>query len=148
MTPKDLKLCDSDYKFMTAVWESCPVNSGELVRLCNEKFGWKKSTVYTMIKKMELKGFVENVNATVTALIPEEACQREEAQYFNNFLASFPGMKMQRIFPFKEISAFRFFAVSTVIYRTSLTLIPVAQIVSIRRASPFFPFLRAVFTRF
>ena len=45
MTPKDLKLCDSDYKFMTAVWESCPVNSGELVRLCNERFGWKKSTV-------------------------------------------------------------------------------------------------------
>ena len=37
MTPKDLKLCDSDYKFMTAVWESCPVNSGELVKLCNEK---------------------------------------------------------------------------------------------------------------
>ena len=63
MTPKNLKLCDSDYKFMTAVWESYPVNSGELVRLCNEKFGWKKSTVYTMIKKMELKGFVENVNA-------------------------------------------------------------------------------------
>lgn len=67
---------------MTAVWESYPINSGELVRLCNEKFGWKKSTVYTMIKKMELKGFVENVNATVSALVPEEACQREEAQYF------------------------------------------------------------------
>ena len=82
ITPKNLKLCDSDYKFMTAVWESYPINSGELVRLCNEKFGWKKSTVYTMIKKMELKGFVENVNATVSALVPEEACQREEAQYF------------------------------------------------------------------
>lgn len=35
-----------------------------------------------MIRKMELKGFVENVNATVSALIPEEACQKEEAQYF------------------------------------------------------------------
>ena len=79
---KDLKLCDSDYKFMTVIWESYPINSGELVKLCNERLGWKKSTVYTMIRKMELKGFVENVNATVSALIPEEACQKEEAQYF------------------------------------------------------------------
>lgn len=82
LIPKDLKLCDSDYKFMTVVWENYPINSGQLVRLCNEKFGWKKSTVYTMIKKMELRGFVENANTVVSALIPEEACQREEVQYF------------------------------------------------------------------
>ena len=48
----DLKLCDSDYKFMTIVWEHAPINSGELVALCNEQLGWKKSTTYTVIKKL------------------------------------------------------------------------------------------------
>ena len=40
---ESLKLCDSDYRFMQIVWEYAPVNSGELVRLCSEKLGWKKS---------------------------------------------------------------------------------------------------------
>ena len=41
-----LKLCDSDYRFMTIVWDNAPVSSGRLVQLCNEQLGWKKSTTY------------------------------------------------------------------------------------------------------
>lgn len=37
-----IKLCDSDYRFMCVVWEHAPVNSGELVKLCQEQLGWKK----------------------------------------------------------------------------------------------------------
>lgn len=36
-----IKLCDSDYRFMCVVWEHAPVNSGELVKLCQEQLGWK-----------------------------------------------------------------------------------------------------------
>lgn len=77
-----LKLCDSDYRFMLIVWETAPVNSGELVRLCNEKLGWKKSTTYTQIKKMCDKGYIENVQATIHVLIPKEKVQAEESDYF------------------------------------------------------------------
>ena len=77
-----LKLCDSDYRFMLIVWEAAPVNSGELVRLCNEKLGWKKSTTYTQIKKMCDKGYIENVQATIHVLIPKEKVQAEESDYF------------------------------------------------------------------
>ena len=46
-----VKLCDSDYRFMCVVWEHAPVNSGELVKLCQEQLGWKKSTTYTVVRK-------------------------------------------------------------------------------------------------
>ena len=62
---ENLKLCDSDYRFMLVVWEAAPVNSGELVRLCQEQLGWKKSTTYTQIKKMCEKGYIENTQAVV-----------------------------------------------------------------------------------
>lgn len=90
---KDLKLCDSDYKFMTIVWEYAPVNSGELVTLCNEQLGWKKSTTYTVIKKLAERGFIKNENAVVSVLVEKEACQAVESDYFveRTFGGSLPG---------------------------------------------------------
>lgn len=79
---ENLKLCDSDYRFMLIVWEYAPVNSGELVRLCSEKLGWKKSTTYTQIKKMCDKGYIENTQALVKVLIPKEKVQADESAYF------------------------------------------------------------------
>jgi BlaI family penicillinase repressor len=79
---ENLKLCDSDYRFMLVVWEAAPVNSGELVRLCQEQLGWKKSTTYTQIKKMCEKGYIENTQAIVRVLIPKERVQADESDYF------------------------------------------------------------------
>ena len=89
----DLKLCDSDYKFMTIVWEYAPVNSGELVTLCKEHLGWKKSTTYTVIKKLSERGFIKNENATVIVLVQKEDCQVAETDYFveRTFGGSLPG---------------------------------------------------------
>ena len=89
----DLKLCDSDYKFMTIVWEHAPINSGELVALCNEQLGWKKSTTYTVIKKLTERGFIKNENAIVSVLVAKEDCQAVESDYFleRTFGGSLPG---------------------------------------------------------
>ena len=57
---EQLKLCDSDYRFMSVVWDYAPIPSGKLVKLCNEILGWKKSTTYTTIKKMSEKGYIKN----------------------------------------------------------------------------------------
>ena len=48
----ELRLCESDFRFMEVVWEHAPVRSGELVKLCSEALGWKKPTTYTVIRKM------------------------------------------------------------------------------------------------
>ena len=77
----DLKLCESDYRFMSVVWDSAPVSSGMLVRLCQERLGWKKSTTYTVLKKLADKGFLKNEDSTVTALIPREQVQIFESGY-------------------------------------------------------------------
>ncbi len=97
-----LKLCDSDYRFMCIVWEHAPLGSGELVRLCQEQLGWKKSTTYTVLKKLSGKGYVKNENSVVEVLIPKEQTQAEESEYFvertfhgslPSFLAAFLGGK-------------------------------------------------------
>jgi predicted transcriptional regulator len=76
---EELKLCGSDYRFMRIVWDFEPVSSGALVQLCAEKLGWKKSTVYTTLKKLCEKGFTQNTNAVVTALVPRERVQAYES---------------------------------------------------------------------
>lgn len=77
-----LKICDSDYRFMLIVWEHAPINSGELVKLCNQILGWKKSTTYTTIRKMCEKGYIVNENATVSVLIEKDQVQADESEYF------------------------------------------------------------------
>ena len=59
-------------EFAELIWEKVPVSSGELVKLCNEKFGWKKSTTYTVLKTLSEKGLFQNENGTVTSLLSKE----------------------------------------------------------------------------
>lgn len=59
-------LSDSEYRFMQVVWDAEPVGSGELVALCREKLGWKKSTTYTVLKKLGERGLVQNEESVVT----------------------------------------------------------------------------------
>ena len=77
----DLKLCDSDYRFMSVVWESEPVGSGQLVRLCQDRLGWKKSTTYTVLKKLCDRAFLKNEGSVVSALVPREQVEVFESGY-------------------------------------------------------------------
>ena len=88
-----LKLCDSDYRFMQVVWEYAPIPSGELVKRCDEELGWKKSTTYTVIRKLSEKGYIQNEDAVVSVLVPQERVQRDESNYFveRTFGGSLPG---------------------------------------------------------
>ena len=98
-----LKLCESDYRFMSVVWENEPIPSGKLVELCAEKLGWKKPTTYTTLKKLCEKGFAQNENTIVTSLIPREQVQAYASEHFvertfegslPSFLAAFLGGKV------------------------------------------------------
>ena len=90
---KDLKLCESDYRFMLLVWEAEPLPSGKLVELCWERLGWKKSTTYTVLKKLCGKGLVSNENATVSVLVPRQEVTAAESAAFvdRTFGGSLPG---------------------------------------------------------
>lgn len=75
-----LKLCESEYRFSDIVWEYEPLGSGDLVRLCEERLGWKKSTTYTVLKKLCERGVLENTNAVVSSLIKKEQVQQYESE--------------------------------------------------------------------
>lgn len=77
-----MKLCDSDYRFLMIVWEHAPIKSGKLVTLCGEQLGWKKSTTFTVIKKLCDKGYIVNENAVVSVLISREDAQADESEHF------------------------------------------------------------------
>ena len=57
------------------VWERKSLSSGELVRLCAQQLDWKKSTTYTILKRLERKGVLRNENGQVEALISREEYQ-------------------------------------------------------------------------
>ncbi len=87
------QLCESDYRLMSIIWDHEPLSSGELVTLCARQLGWKKSTTYTMLKKLCDKELVQNSSATVTALIRREEAQACESEQFveQKFSGSLPG---------------------------------------------------------
>lgn len=76
------RLCESDYRFLSLIWDHEPINSTELVRLAAKELGWKKSTVYTMVKKLSEKDLVVNENATVRSLVPREEIRKQESRSF------------------------------------------------------------------
>lgn len=87
------RLAESDFRFMCLIWDSEPVGSTRLAELAAEALGWKKSTTYTMLKKLSEKGLVRNENAVVTALVPRQRVQRIESEKFvdQTFAGSLPG---------------------------------------------------------
>lgn len=98
----ELRLCESDFRFMCVVWENEPVSSHDLVLKCNEQLGWKKSTTYTVLKKMSEKGFAKNEGSVITSLVAKKDVQKYESNRVVNtsfdgslpsFLASFFGGK-------------------------------------------------------
>jgi BlaI family penicillinase repressor len=74
------KLFDAEYRLAGLVWEHEPIHSRDLALLCAEQFGWKRSTVYTVLKKLCEKGILRNDSAQVTALVKREQIQRYESQ--------------------------------------------------------------------
>ena len=89
---QNLKLCESEYRFMQIVWDEAPLSSGQLAALCLEKLGWKKSTTYTVLKKLCGRGFIQNERAIVTPLVKRDDVQSYESEVFveRTFSGSLP----------------------------------------------------------
>lgn len=64
---------DSEFKLLELIWDGEPIRSGELVSRAFEALSWKKSTVYTILKKLVGKGLVKNESSVITA-----ECARED----------------------------------------------------------------------
>lgn len=72
------KIFESEYRFCLLLWEHAPVTTTDLVRLCQARLGWKRTTTYTVIKRLGERGVLKNEEGLITPLISKEDAQVSE----------------------------------------------------------------------
>ena len=76
---KNLRLTEMEGEFAGLIWYLEPIPSGNLVKLCESELNWKKSTMYTMLKRLEAK---EIFNGVVGSLIKKDDFYAEQSKAF------------------------------------------------------------------
>ena len=103
---KDPTLTQAESKLAIIIWQEAPLTSPELVLLAEQKLHWKKSTTYTVLKRLCDKGVFKNDNAHISVLLTQEQqLARESRRYVEDsfggslprFITSFMGgRKLER----------------------------------------------------
>ena len=76
------KIPEGEYRFCLIMWEHEPVSTLELVKLCQEKLGWKRTTTYTVIKRLSDRGVIKMDSGIVTSLISKDEAEKAEIETF------------------------------------------------------------------
>ncbi|MDR2514760.1 MAG: BlaI/MecI/CopY family transcriptional regulator [Christensenellaceae bacterium] len=73
------RLFEAEYRFALLVWENEPIHSRKLAELSAQALGWKRTTSYTVLKKLCDRGILRNEGAMVSSIV-----KKEEAQGFES----------------------------------------------------------------
>ena len=76
------KLTESEERFAELIWQKEPIASGELVKLCEKEMNWKKSTTYTVLKKLCDNGVFQNENSVVSSIITKDEYYAKQSVRF------------------------------------------------------------------
>ena len=87
-----LKLGMVEAQFAELIWEREPIASGELVKLCEKELNWKKSTTYTVLKKLCERGIFQNNDGVVTSQLTRDEFNAVQSEQFveDTFEGSLP----------------------------------------------------------
>ncbi len=94
----ELKMGTAEARFADIIWDNEPISSGDLAKLADREFKWKKTTSFTVLKRLCERGLFQNQNGTVTSLVSrKEFYARHSQQYVEDafggslpaFLAAF-----------------------------------------------------------
>lgn len=88
----DMRLGVVETRFADLIWENEPISSGELVKLCEQKLSWKKSTTYTILRRLCERGIFLNDKGTVTSRISKDEFYAMQSEKFveDTFEGSLP----------------------------------------------------------
>ena len=75
-------LTAAEQKLARLIWREAPITSPELVSLAKSELDWKKSTTYTVLKKLCGKGFFANENANVSVIVAQEAFVEQQSNRY------------------------------------------------------------------
>lgn len=111
---RELRMGTAEAKFADMIWDNEPVLSGDLAKMANKEFEWKKTTSFTVLKRLCERGLFQNQNGTVTSLISkDEFYARHSESYVEEafggslpaFLAAFGSRKKLSDKEIEEIRA-------------------------------------------
>lgn len=85
-------ISESEYRFCLILWREEPISSSDLAKICEKELGWKRTTTYTVIKRLSSRKIVEVENSIVKASITKENVQSCEMNHMfhNKFEGSIP----------------------------------------------------------
>lgn len=88
----EIRLGVVEEQFADIIWQNEPLSSGELVRICEEKLKWKKSTTYTVLRKLCDRGIFKNEGGAVASLMSKEEFLAIQSENFvdETFKGSLP----------------------------------------------------------
>ncbi|NLN83046.1 MAG: BlaI/MecI/CopY family transcriptional regulator [Firmicutes bacterium] len=88
----DIRLGPVESRFADLIWENEPLASGELVQICQEELNWKKSTTYTVLRRLIDRGIFKNEKGMVTSLISKSEFNAVQSEKFveETFAGSLP----------------------------------------------------------
>lgn len=78
------KLGDMEQKFAEIIWANAPLTSRALTELCANALDWKRTTTYTMLKRLCDRGIFKNNKGTVTVLVPQSEFRALQGEEFLN----------------------------------------------------------------
>ncbi len=76
------KLGAVESRFADIIWSREPLPSGELVKICEAKLSWKKSTTYTVLKKLCDRDLFQNKDGMVSSLISRQDFYALQSEQF------------------------------------------------------------------
>lgn len=79
-----MKVSNCELDLLDLIWKNEPVRSGRLVGLAAEKLGWKKSTVYTVVKHLVDKNIIKNENSVISSLYRHDDILNERSETLIN----------------------------------------------------------------
>ena len=82
MRVRDMEIGEVQERFANLVWDHEPIPSGQLVKLCEQELRWKKSTTYTVLKKLCEHGIFQNKNGMVTSILSQEEYNAMQSEKF------------------------------------------------------------------
>ncbi|MBO5755634.1 MAG: BlaI/MecI/CopY family transcriptional regulator [Clostridia bacterium] len=68
----ELRLGNVEARFADIIWKHAPLSTASLIKLCEEELGWKRTTTYTVLKRLSERGIFKNDNGIVTVLISKD----------------------------------------------------------------------------
>lgn len=90
----DMKLGVIETRFAEIIWANAPLTTNQLIRLCAEKLAWKRTTTYTVLKKLCEKGFFQMHDRMVTSLVSKLEYHSIQSEKFveETFSGSLPAL--------------------------------------------------------